>query len=93
MSGVPGTMPRIGLVMGDAAGIGPEIILKTLADPGVYARCQPIVLGSPEVMTLAGRLIDAPPEIVAVGRVDECSPQVGQVCVLDCTVNLPPRRP
>ena len=41
--------PKIGVTMGDAAGIGPEIILKALARPDTYALCQPIVIGSPEL--------------------------------------------
>jgi 4-hydroxythreonine-4-phosphate dehydrogenase len=33
--------------MGDPVGIGPEIILKALADPVVYHRCRPLVIGDP----------------------------------------------
>jgi 4-hydroxythreonine-4-phosphate dehydrogenase len=35
--------------MGDPAGIGPEIILKALADPTVLRRCRPILFGHPGV--------------------------------------------
>lgn len=38
-------LPTIAIAMGDAAGVGPEIIVKTLADPGWYARCRPFVIG------------------------------------------------
>jgi 4-hydroxythreonine-4-phosphate dehydrogenase len=37
--------PVIGITMGDAAGVGPELILKTLSDKEVYSRCIPIVIG------------------------------------------------
>lgn len=46
---VQGTMikkPKVGLTMGDAAGIGPEIVVKALTHKSVYSRCQPIVIGS-----------------------------------------------
>jgi 4-hydroxythreonine-4-phosphate dehydrogenase len=33
--------------MGDPAGIGPEIILKALADPAVFRHCRPILFGHP----------------------------------------------
>lgn len=33
--------PRIAISMGDPAGIGPEIVLKTLAEPAVRAWCRP----------------------------------------------------
>ncbi len=39
------TKPVIGITMGDAAGIGPEIIAKALMDESIYADCQPIVIG------------------------------------------------
>ncbi len=39
--------PRIAIVLGDAAGIGSEIILKALADADVAQSCRAIVLGSP----------------------------------------------
>ena len=35
--------------MGDAAGIGPEIIVKALAHKNVHLLCQPIVIGSPAI--------------------------------------------
>ena len=41
--------PRIGVTMGDAAGIGPEIIVKALAYKNIYSVCQPIVVGSPDI--------------------------------------------
>jgi 4-phospho-D-threonate 3-dehydrogenase / 4-phospho-D-erythronate 3-dehydrogenase len=45
--------PTIALTMGDAAGIGPEIIVKALATPAVRAMCDPLVIGD------AGRLRQA----------------------------------
>ena len=39
------TLPRIALSIGDPAGIGPEIVLKTLARPEIHAACHPIVYG------------------------------------------------
>ena len=41
--------PRVGLTMGDAAGIGPEIVVKALTHESIYALCQPIVIGSPAI--------------------------------------------
>ena len=42
--------PKIGITMGDAAGIGPEIIVKALAYESIYSVCQPIVIGSPDIL-------------------------------------------
>jgi len=38
--------PVIGITMGDAAGIGPELILKTLNDKKAYKECKPVVIGN-----------------------------------------------
>ncbi|HVF47057.1 MAG TPA: 4-hydroxythreonine-4-phosphate dehydrogenase PdxA [Pyrinomonadaceae bacterium] len=37
--------PTIGITMGDAAGIGPEIVVKSLADIGLRSICRPVVIG------------------------------------------------
>ena len=31
--------------MGDATGVGPEVVMKALAHPQVYAQCRPLVIG------------------------------------------------
>ena len=38
-------LPRVGITMGDAAGIGAEIILKALADENIKQICRPIIIG------------------------------------------------
>jgi len=56
-------LPKIALTSGDPAGIGPEIVAKAAADPGVRAVCEPIVFDAPaavgvrvgEVSAEAGR--------------------------------------
>ena len=42
--------PRVAITMGDAAGIGPEIIVKTLAAGRVTEVCVPVVLGDARVL-------------------------------------------
>lgn len=38
--------PRLAVTIGDPAGIGPEVVLKTLADPEVTSDCEITVIGS-----------------------------------------------
>jgi len=45
--------PIIAITMGDAAGIGPEIVVRALAHNAVYDTCRPVVVGD------AGRLLEA----------------------------------
>lgn len=38
--------PRLAIALGDPAGIGPEIILKALADPAIVKNCDVTIVGS-----------------------------------------------
>jgi 4-hydroxythreonine-4-phosphate dehydrogenase len=40
-----GTRPKIGITVGDPAGIGPEIAVKAAGDPQVLAVCEPVLYG------------------------------------------------
>jgi 4-hydroxythreonine-4-phosphate dehydrogenase len=48
-------LPRIGLTMGDPAGIGPEIIVKALGDRRLLACCRPVIFGEPAVFERTAR--------------------------------------
>ena len=37
--------PRVGITVGDPAGIGPEISIKAAADPKVLDLCEPVLYG------------------------------------------------
>jgi 4-phospho-D-threonate 3-dehydrogenase / 4-phospho-D-erythronate 3-dehydrogenase len=39
------TLPKIGITMGDAAGIGPEIVLRAIRDENVRRICLPVIIG------------------------------------------------
>ncbi|MBT2557537.1 4-hydroxythreonine-4-phosphate dehydrogenase PdxA [Hymenobacter sp. ISL-91] len=43
-------LPRIGISVGDLAGIGPEVIYKTLLDPRLLKICTPVVYGTATVL-------------------------------------------
>jgi len=38
-------LPRVGVTIGDAAGIGPEISLKAIANPELRSVCRPVLIG------------------------------------------------
>ena len=39
------SLPRIGITIGDPAGIGPEIVLKALNDGELLSICRPVIIG------------------------------------------------
>ena len=47
------TLPRIGITMGDPAGIGAEVIVKALADPSIRGLARFTVYGLDELLTYA----------------------------------------
>ena len=49
--------PFLAITMGDAAGIGPEVVAKTLIDANIYEKCRPFVIGNAEAMSEALKLI------------------------------------
>ena len=49
--------PTIAITMGDASGIGPEIIMKALAHPEVHEICNPLVIGDAERLREAGDIV------------------------------------
>ena len=51
------TPPLVAVTMGDPAGIGPEIIAKTFADPGFHARNRALVVGDAGMLERAAQLL------------------------------------
>jgi 4-phospho-D-threonate 3-dehydrogenase / 4-phospho-D-erythronate 3-dehydrogenase len=43
-------LPLIAITQGDPAGVGPEIVLKTLAQPQVFDACRPLVVGDRRIL-------------------------------------------
>ena len=52
--------PAIAVTMGDPCGIGPEVVVKALSDPRVYASCRPLVVGNVYAMQRAVELTGLP---------------------------------
>lgn len=48
--------PAIAITMGDPCGIGPEVVVKALADPRVYSSCRPLVIGNSYAIRQAVKL-------------------------------------
>ena len=76
-------LPRVGITMGDAAGIGPEITLKSLAQPDIYDVCNPVVLGDARVIQAAAETIGIPFEIRSIDTEEMPEAKPGLVNVID----------
>src|SRR5947207_15843632 len=51
----PDKKPRIGITVGDPSGIGPEIVLKALAEEMVRQCCVPVVIGDAQMLAHQAR--------------------------------------
>lgn len=54
----PVARPRVGITMGDPAGIGPEVVLKAVAEAEVNAICQPIIIGDAQLLAHNARTLN-----------------------------------
>ncbi|MGA2115265.1 MAG: 4-hydroxythreonine-4-phosphate dehydrogenase PdxA [Bryobacteraceae bacterium] len=53
MTDVTETLPAIAITMGDPAGVGPEIVVKALADRELVALARWLVVGDPRILEMA----------------------------------------
>jgi len=82
VGGTPRHRPRIAIAMGDAGGIGPELIVRVLDDAETYDRCRPLVIGDPAVMRDALSMLGAGGEVGIVERASDGAYRAGGIDVL-----------
>ncbi len=75
--------------MGDAAGIGPEVLVKALAEPKVNELCRPFVIGKPWVIERDLRFTKAPLKVRRIDAPAETDADPNVIDVLDVG-DLPP---
>ncbi|WP_230533773.1 4-hydroxythreonine-4-phosphate dehydrogenase PdxA [Microvirga roseola] len=73
----------IAITMGDAAGVGPEIIMKALAHRELYERCQPLVVGDANRLRQAGQIVTSSLSIQPVTGPGEALFEPGTVDCID----------
>ncbi|MEX3764551.1 4-hydroxythreonine-4-phosphate dehydrogenase PdxA [Paraburkholderia phenoliruptrix] len=75
--------PVIGITMGDAAGVGPEIIMKSLAHASVYDGCRPLVIGDSKRLVDAGQRTGVTLSVRPIASPAEARFQYGEVDCID----------
>ncbi len=75
--------PILAITMGDPCGVGPEVIVKVLADSGPYAVCRPFVVGDALWMAQAASQFASSVAIRPIGDLSEARFEEGVVEVLD----------
>ncbi|WP_018915683.1 4-hydroxythreonine-4-phosphate dehydrogenase PdxA [Vreelandella zhanjiangensis] len=77
-------LPVVGITMGDAAGIGPEVIMKALAHDSVYDTCRPLVIGDAGRLKKAGQIVGSQ---LILNMIDDVSEATFTPGTVDC-INL-----
>lgn len=75
--------PVIGITMGDATGVGPEIIVKTLAHASVYKSCRPLVIGDARRLEDANQIVNGSLLIRRIESPDQALFECGTVDCID----------
>ena len=83
--------PTIGIIMGDPAGIGPEIAIKSILSPEIQPLCTPVVIGDARVVRATLQAMNKNPAIHAIQGITQAQKDSAILQVLD-TKNVDPRK-
>jgi 4-phospho-D-threonate 3-dehydrogenase / 4-phospho-D-erythronate 3-dehydrogenase len=75
--------PTIAITMGDASGIGPEIIMKALGRQDVQELCRPLVVGDAERLRLAGSVVGSSLKVNSLAQPTQARYAPGEVECID----------
>ena len=69
--------------MGDAAGVGPEVVLKALAHREVHEMCRPLVIGDARQLERAKKLLNSNLAVHSVQKPEDATFRAGTVDCID----------
>jgi len=78
--------PIVGITMGDAAGVGPEIVMKSLAVDEVHEICRPLVIGDAGRLRKAGELVGSWLRVNSLREPAEARFRKGEVDCIDLAI-------
>ena len=52
------SLARVGITMGDPAGIGPEVVLKAVAEEEIQRLCAPVIIGDAQLLAHTARTLN-----------------------------------
>ncbi|HEX9917297.1 MAG TPA: 4-hydroxythreonine-4-phosphate dehydrogenase PdxA [candidate division Zixibacteria bacterium] len=75
--------PKIGITMGDPAGIGPEVLVKALKSAEINKNCIPVIFGSYEIILQAAQKYAKNLKITKLESLDQI--EESKINLFDCT--------
>ena len=76
--------PIVAVTMGDAAGVGPEIVLKAMCREEVFDVCRPLIIGSAQILEACARMLAIPASVTPVSSIEDHAYTLGQAAVYEC---------
>ncbi|HXI67043.1 MAG TPA: 4-hydroxythreonine-4-phosphate dehydrogenase PdxA, partial [Steroidobacteraceae bacterium] len=76
-------LPVIGITMGDAAGVGPEIVVKSLTHESVYRQCRPLVIGDAARLEQANRIVGGSTKVRRIAKPADAQYEQGTIDCID----------
>jgi 4-hydroxythreonine-4-phosphate dehydrogenase len=76
-------LPVVGITMGDAAGVGPEVVVKTLSRRSMSAQCRPLVIGDTRRLELANRLVKGDMKVRSIDTASQARYEPGTIDCID----------
>ncbi len=77
------TAPVIAIAMGDPAGIGPELIVRVLAEEGWQGRCRPFIIGDLQIMQETAASLGPALRFLPIEDLNTATFEPGQIAVLN----------
>lgn len=78
-------LPIIGITMGDPTGVGPEVIVKGLAQVKVHKACRPFVIGDRNVMGRTVQALGLATKVESLDKLESLDPNPRRIQVLSLT--------
>lgn len=78
--------PRMAITMGDPAGIGPDIVVKTMLDQRIYDICDPFVIGSIGNLEQAAEIQNQKVKFNLISEPEEAKHEMGIIDVMETGV-------
>ncbi|WP_174614667.1 4-hydroxythreonine-4-phosphate dehydrogenase PdxA [Virgibacillus ihumii] len=80
--------PIVGITMGDASGVGPEVIVKSLQSRHLYEQSHPIVIGDAKMLKRAADILGVEVIVKEIGADSDFNTEYGEIACYD--LNLLP---
>ena len=76
-------LPVIAITMGDAAGVGPEVIVGAFSEPKLFSECNPVVIGDTARLKLAADVLKSSIQITEIKSIEDAVFAINTISVID----------